>query len=140
MPLLALLTGQDQNEALASIILWEVRAQHGPNWLFLDEPVASLDIGQKLVVMRLAREFAVGGGGVVTVLHDLNLAAMFADVIVVMRQGRVAARGTPSDVMTSDILSQVYDCHLRVSTTPPVGIPYILPHVAGAAGLGSPSG
>jgi len=43
----------------------------------------------------------------------------------------VAARGTPSQVMTSDILSDVYDCHLRVSTAPPVGIPYILPHAAG---------
>ncbi|MDZ7709606.1 MAG: hypothetical protein U5K36_05640 [Roseovarius sp.] len=136
--LLALLTGQDQNEALAAIILWEPRGQHGSNWLFLDEPVASLDIGQQLVVMRLAREFASGGGGVVTVMHDLNLAAMFADVIVVMRQGRVAARGMPSDVMTSDILSQVYDCHLRVSTTPPVGIPDILPHVAGPQASGPP--
>ena len=125
--------GEQQRAQLARVLaqVWEPRGQHGPNWLLLDEPVASLDIGQQLVVMRLARGFAGGGGGVVTVLHDLNLAAMFADVIVVMRQGRVAARGTPSEVMTSDILSDVYDCHLRVSTAPPVGIPYILPHAAG---------
>ena len=49
----------------------------GPRWLFLDEPVAALDIGHQLLVMRLAAAFAEAGGGVVAVLHDLNLTAQY---------------------------------------------------------------
>jgi len=127
--------GEQQRVQLARVLaqVWEPRGGAGANWLFLDEPVSNLDIGQQLVVMRLARDFAAGGGGVVCVLHDLNLAAMFADLVVVMRQGRVAARGAPAEVLTSDILSDVYDCDLRVGTAPPAGIPFVLPHAAGAA-------
>jgi iron complex transport system ATP-binding protein len=84
------------------------------------------------VVVRLARDFAADGGGLICVLHDLNLAAMFADAMVVLRPGRVAARGAPAQVMTSDLLSAVYDCPLRVSATPPGGEPFFLPHAAGA--------
>jgi len=124
--------GEQQRAQLARVLaqVWDPVCGDGVNWLFLDEPVASLDIGQQLTVMRLSRAFARGGGGVVTVLHDLNLAAMFADTILVVSGGAVAARGAPRDVLTSALLSEVYDCPLRVST-PPVGdMPYLLPQAA----------
>ncbi|MET4104365.1 iron complex transport system ATP-binding protein [Roseovarius sp. MBR-78] len=126
--------GEQQRAQLARVLaqVWEPRGTGGgANWLFLDEPVSSLDIGQQLVVMRIARDFAADGGGVICVLHDLNLAAIFADAMVVLRQGCVAAQGAPAQVMTSDLLSAVYDCPLRVSATPPGDAPFILPHAAG---------
>ena len=83
--------------------------------------------------MRLAKEFARAGGGVVAVMHDLNLTAMFADAVCVLDAGRVAATGAPRQVLTSDILSRVYDCDLRVSTPPPDTVPYLLPQASGVA-------
>ncbi|MET4130487.1 iron complex transport system ATP-binding protein [Roseovarius sp. MBR-38] len=126
--------GEQQRAQLARVLaqVWQPHGSDGANWLFLDEPVSSLDIGQQLAVMRIARDFAAGGGGVICVLHDLNLAAMFADAMVVLRQGCVAAQGVPAQVMTSDLLSAVYDCPLRVSIAPPGDVPFILPHAAGA--------
>ncbi|SEL28380.1 iron complex transport system ATP-binding protein [Roseovarius azorensis] len=124
--------GEQQRVQLARVMaqIWEPVGQDGPNWLFLDEPVSSLDIGQQLAIMRLARDFATRGGGVVTVMHDLNLTAMFADSVMVLHNGKVAATGTPRDVLTSAILSRVYDCNLQVSTPPPHGIAYILPQAS----------
>ncbi|MGR3460363.1 MAG: heme ABC transporter ATP-binding protein [Roseovarius sp.] len=124
--------GEQQRAQFARVLaqIWMPRGRHGANWLLLDEPVSSLDIGQQLSVMRLAHGFAAGGGGVVCVLHDLNLAAMFADAIVVMRQGGVAARGTPATVLTSAILSDVYACDIEVGCVPAPGVPFILPQAA----------
>lgn len=125
--------GEQQRVQLARVLaqIWEPVGQDGPNWLFLDEPVSSLDIGHQLSVMRLARDFAARGGGVVAVMHDLNLTAMFADRVFLMQSGRVAATGTPETVITSETLSSVYDCDLAVSTPPRSGMPYLLPQAAG---------
>jgi len=97
--------GEQQRVQLARVLaqIWEPTGADGANWLFLDEPVASLDIGHQLTVMRIARDFAEAGGGVVAVMHDLNLTAMFADVVCVLHAGRVAANGPPSQVLTSTI-------------------------------------
>ena len=131
--------GEQQRVQLARVLaqIWEPTGAAGPNWLFLDEPVASLDIGQQLAVMRIARGFAAQGGGVVAVMHDLNLTAMVADAVCVLASGRVAATGAPREVLTSEILSRVYDCDLRVSTAPAGDAPYLLPQASGdALGLG----
>jgi iron complex transport system ATP-binding protein len=127
--------GEQQRVQLARVLaqIWEPAGAAGPNWLFLDEPVASLDIGQQLAVMRIARDFARQGGGVVAVMHDLNLTAMVADAVCVLAAGRVAATGAPREVLTSEILSRVYDCDLRVSTAPAGEAPYLLPQASGDA-------
>jgi len=125
--------GEQQRVQLARVLaqVWEPVTGDGPAWLFLDEPVSSLDIGHQLTVMRLARDFAARGGGVVAVMHDLNLTAMFAGHVAVMEEGRIAAAGPAPEVLTSSLLSQVYDCTLRINTPPRNGTPYILPHAAG---------
>jgi len=83
------------------------------------------------MVMRRARRFAAEGGGVVTVLHDLNLTAMVADHVILLTEGRLLAAGPPSDVLTDRLLSQAYRCTIRTNQTPPKG-PYLLPQLAGA--------
>jgi iron complex transport system ATP-binding protein len=96
-------------------------------WLFLDEPVASLDIRHQLAIMKLARSFAVSGGGVLAVMHDLNLTAMFADHVVMMRDGRLHAAGSPEEVLTEAHLAAVYGCALSILRDPATGLMRIYP-------------
>jgi len=128
--------GEQQRTQLARVLcqVWEPVLDGRPSWLLLDEPVASLDIGHQLVIMELARRYADAGGGVVAVMHDLNLTALYADQVALMQEGRMVAAGAPGTVLTDEILSRAYGCHLRVNVPPPPGLPYILPHVARLAG------
>ena len=127
--------GEQQRVQLARVLaqVWEPLPDGEPRWLFLDEPVSSLDIAHQLQVMEIARDFAAAGGGVVAVMHDLNLTAMYADRVAVLADGRCLAAGTPDAVMTDATLSRAYGCPLRVGRVPPPGVPFLLPHPAAAA-------
>lgn len=114
--------------ALAQV--WDPIVEGLPCWLLLDEPVASLDIGHQLLVMRLVADFARRGGGVVAVMHDLNLTAMFANRTFLLDQGRVAAAGTPADVLTDALLGAAYRTPVRVNRLPPPGQVFVLPQAA----------
>lgn len=124
--------GEAQRVMLVRVLaqVWSPVADGQPRWLLLDEPVSSLDIVHQLQVMDIARDFARSGGGVVAVMHDLNLTALYADRVAVLAGGQCIATGSPATVLTDAILSQAYGCTLRVSAPPPVGVPYILPHAA----------
>ncbi|MEL7132938.1 MAG: heme ABC transporter ATP-binding protein [Pseudomonadota bacterium] len=124
--------GEQQRVHLARVLaqVWEPRTETGPRWLILDEPVSSLDIAHQLQVMEIARDFARAGGGVLAVMHDLNLTALFADCMILMAGGAIEAVGAPDEVMTDALLSDAYGCPLRVSTPPRQAAPYILPHAA----------
>ena len=126
--------GEAQRVMLARVLaqVWAPVEDGQPRWLLLDEPVSSLDIAHQLQVMEIARDFARTGGGVIAVMHDLNLTALYADRVAVLAEGRRLAFGEPREVLTDDILSRAYGCALRVSSPPPVGVPYILPHAASA--------
>lgn len=123
--------GEQQRVQLARVLVqvWEPVENGSPRWLFLDEPVSSLDIGHQLQIMRIARDFADAGGGVVMVMHDLNLTAMTADSVVLLAQGRLIAQDTPTMTLTSERLSSAYGCTLSVNTVPQSGV-YILPQTA----------
>ncbi|MDF0603292.1 heme ABC transporter ATP-binding protein [Psychromarinibacter sp. C21-152] len=132
-PVQALSGGEQQRVQLARVLLqvWEPVADGAPRWLVLDEPVSSLDIGHQLEVMQIARDYADAGGGVVAVMHDLNLTAMFADRVAMLHDGRVLARGTARDVLRDDVLSRAYGCTLRVDRTPPdPATAFVLPQAA----------
>ena len=77
--------------------------------------------------MRLAKAYASAGGGVVAVMHDLNLTAMYADFMTLLCGGQILACGTPAEVMTDKILSEAYECDLRVNTIPEAQKTYLLP-------------
>lgn len=124
--------GEQQRVQLARVLcqVWAPVLDGVPRYLFLDEPVSSLDIKHQLIIMNIARDFAAKGGGVVAILHDLNLTAMFADRIYVMHRGRLAAAGSPQEVLSDDLLSSVFECKLRVGVPPVAGIPFVLPQSA----------
>ncbi len=124
--------GEAQRVMLARVLaqVWQPVEDGAPRWLLLDEPVASLDIAHQLQVMDVARAFAQAGGGVVAVMHDLNLTALYADAVAILSEGGCLAAGPPAQVMTDAILSKAYGCGLRVSAPPPPGLPFILPQSA----------
>lgn len=120
--------GEQARVHLARVLVqvWEPVTHQGPRWLFLDEPVAALDIGHQLTVMTLARAYADAGGGVVAVMHDLNLSAMFADHIALLLDGRMLAQGAADTVLTDANLSRAYGCAVRVNAVPARG-PWLVP-------------
>lgn len=126
--------GEQARVHLARVLaqVWEPVTDSGPRWLFLDEPVAALDIGQQLTVMRLARRYADRGGAVVAVMHDLNLSSMFADRVALLHAGRLLAHGTPAEVLTDAHLARAYGCALRVNTVPQTPGPWLVPQAVGA--------
>lgn len=121
--------GEQQRAQLARVLTqaWEPISDGSPRWLFLDEPVSSLDIGHQLEVMQIAKSYAERGGGVVAVMHDLNLTAMFADQVAFLHRGRCIASGPPEQVLTDPNLERAYGCQLRVNTTPTPGQTFVLP-------------
>ncbi|MEV0893965.1 heme ABC transporter ATP-binding protein [Promicromonospora sp. NPDC050262] len=101
--------------------------------LLLDEPTAALDVRHTEHVLRHARRRASDGGAVVVVLHDLALAAAWADRVLVLDGGRVAAVGPPAEVLTADLLSRVYEHPVDVVRHPVTGGLLVLPRYAAEA-------
>lgn len=123
--------GEQQRVQLARVLcqVWDPVLDGVPRLLFLDEPVSSLDIRHQLIIMDIARSFAANGGGVIAVLHDLNLAAMYSDRVLVMKSGRLEGIGPPSEVIRTEILQTVFECNLQVGAFPPEGT-FVLPQSA----------
>jgi iron complex transport system ATP-binding protein len=76
--------------------------------LLVDEPTVSLDVRHQLVVMQLLRKAARNGGGVLAVVHDLALAARFADRVLVMQDGRIVAHGAPAETLDPARIAEVF--------------------------------
>ena len=110
----------------ARVALARVLAQRAP-LLLLDEPTAALDLRHQDLVMKVAAEHARTGGGVLVVLHDLNLAALHADRLAVIADGEVVACGPPAEVMDPGLLSEVYQREIDVVAHPRTGTPLVLP-------------
>ncbi|MGN8246659.1 heme ABC transporter ATP-binding protein [Cellulomonas soli] len=98
-----------------------------PGVLLLDEPTAALDIRHQESVLARVRALADEGLAVVVVLHDLSLAAAWADRVVVLHDGQVRADGTPRDVLTADLLGEVYGHPVEVLTRPGTDEVVVLP-------------
>ena len=94
--------GEQQRVSIARVLAQET------DFIFLDEPSSHLDIHHKFALMELLRSLAQGGKGVVAVLHDLDLASKFCERILVLENGRVAALGEPSRVLSEKLLSSVF--------------------------------
>lgn len=89
-------------------------AEHSARLLFLDEPVNGLDLKYQQLVMKIAREWKSTSNAVVAVLHDLNLAAHFADRILMLNHGHQVILDTPEKVLTRENIKNVYDVDVSV--------------------------
>lgn len=89
--------------------------------LLLDEPTAAVDLRHQEVVLGLARAVADAGGAVVVVLHDLELAAAWADRMVMLADGRIRAEGAPEHVLTPELIAEVYQQPVLIHRHPVSG-------------------
>ncbi|OBT15514.1 heme ABC transporter ATP-binding protein [Vibrio sp. UCD-FRSSP16_10] len=94
--------------------------------LFLDEPTSALDLSHQHNTLNLAKEQAEQGACVVAVLHDLNLAAQYADRVVVLNKGNIVADGTPWEVLTSETIKDVYCWSTQILSHPTHQHPVVL--------------
>ena len=113
--------GEWQRVRIARALAQEARA------MVLDEPTTFLDVGHEMAVFELLHRLAREGMAILLVSHQLNLVARFADTMVLLHRGAVAASGPPLDVMRGDILEQVYEWPLVVTRDPAVGAPALVP-------------
>ena len=117
------LSGGQRQRAWISMVLAQ-----GTDLLLLDEPTTFLDLVHQVDVLDLVRELhQQGGRTVVMVLHDLNLAARYADTIITMREGRVVASGPPADVLTPVLLREAFGLEAVVVEDPVTGGPMVVP-------------
>jgi iron complex transport system ATP-binding protein len=86
--------------------------------LLLDEPTSSLDLAHQHGALRIARRMAREGAGVIVVLHDLNLAAEYADRIGVLSRGALLSSGSPRDVLTRETLREAFHIEARIVPAP----------------------
>jgi iron complex transport system ATP-binding protein len=95
--------------------------------LILDEPTAALDPRHQMDVLATVRELVDAGRTAVVVLHDLTLAASFADCVVLLREGRIVAQGSADTVMVPGTLEAAYDVRMLTLTDPTTGRPVVVP-------------
>ncbi len=131
-PVATLSGGERQRARVARALAQEPRA------LALDEPTAALDVSHEMAIWELLRHLARAGTTVLVVTHNLNLAARYADRLVLLHRGRVAAAGTPAQVLTRDTVERVYGWPVRVvphpGPGPDAGAPQVVPLAGEACG------
>ncbi|MEE4278956.1 MAG: heme ABC transporter ATP-binding protein [Halieaceae bacterium] len=102
--------------ARACLQLWRPEGEAGQpsRWLLLDEPTANLDVAHGVAMLESFAARARAGDGVLAVLHDLDLAARFADRVALLAGGELIALGAPAEVLTAERLTRVYGTPIHV--------------------------
>ena len=115
------------------VILAMALAQQ-PKLLLLDEPIVHLDIAHQVEILELVRSLNVERGlTVIAAMHDLNLAALYFDRLVLLKEGRVSADGTPAQVLTEEKIQEAFSASVRVEPHPVIGVPHIVIMPRGSA-------
>ncbi len=102
----------------------------GPGLILFDEPTSSLDLRHQLDVIAAIRRFASRGFAIVTILHDLNIAAMLSGRVIMLSEGRMLADGPPAYIITEHMVRRAFDVAGSVGEVPPHDTPFVLPHRA----------
>ena len=104
--------GQQQRVFLAMTLAQDAEL------VLLDEPTTYLDLNRQAELMGMMRQMQQNGKTVITVLHDLNQACRYCDHLIVMKKGAVMAQGTPDEVMTEELLKDVFDLDVIIYRDP----------------------
>jgi ABC-type cobalamin/Fe3+-siderophores transport system ATPase subunit len=117
------LSGGQRQRAWIALVLAQ-----GTDLILLDEPTTFLDIAYQLDVLELLRDLNQRDGKtIVMVLHDINMAAEYADVLLALKEGQLVAAGTPKDVLNADLIRDVFGIDSHVMDHPVTGQPMCLP-------------
>ncbi|UAW97950.1 heme ABC transporter ATP-binding protein [Halopseudomonas nanhaiensis] len=116
--------GERQRVHLARVLaqVWNVPQP----CLLMDEPTAALDIAHQHLALAAARNVAQRGGAALVTLHDLNLAARYADRVLLLSNGRMAALGTPWEVLQAERIEQIFGVRAQVQQHPAEDRPLII--------------
>ena len=120
-PIEALSGGQRQRVWIAMTL-----AQQTP-LILLDEPTTYLDITHQIEVLNLTKKLHSEGHTVAVVLHDLNLAFRYATHAVLMKEGRIIAQGDPQEIVTAELIQEVFDLESVICDDPCTGTPLVVP-------------
>jgi iron complex transport system ATP-binding protein len=120
--------GERQRVHLARVLaqIWEAQPE-GPRFLLLDEPATGLDLNHQQALFQAVQRFASRGVGVLMVVHDLNLAARYADEVLLLHQGVVVAQGTPDSVFQAGTVQRYFQLAVTVQRHPRHDCPLIIP-------------
>ncbi|GAB5407655.1 MAG: heme ABC transporter ATP-binding protein [Balneolaceae bacterium] len=110
--------------ALAQV--WGSVEKKEPSYLLLDEPLASIDVSHQHKMMRVLRYLSVHQTGILIVVHDLNLAAQYADIIHILKDGKTVVAGSPNEVFTEEIIASAFDYPVSVIPHPKIRCPLII--------------
>lgn len=117
--------GEKQRVHLARVIAQlDNHIQH--KLMFLDEPLNNLDIKHQYKALNIIKKFTKNGNTAIVVLHDLNLAAQFADTVLLMKNGKVSAHGRPHDVFQGPIITEAYNFPCTICKNPVTQNPMII--------------
>ncbi|WP_252178085.1 heme ABC transporter ATP-binding protein [Endozoicomonas sp. 4G] len=119
--------GERQRVHMARVLaqIWE-ESDFGKRYLLLDEPTSALDPAHQQLTLKMARRQAEKGVGVLVILHDLNLAARYSDRLVILKEGGMAAHGTPHEVLTAETVQAVFDVDVTISQHPVHNCPLVI--------------
>ena len=126
--ILSHLSGGERRRALIASVL----AQQ-PQLMLLDEPTSGLDLHHASGIFKLLSSLAQDGPGIVIVTHDINLASLFCDRIIILKNGAIKADGTPNKIITTDIMQSLYGKDILVQQHPTVDRPIIIPAISGVS-------
>ena len=124
---LTLSGGEKQRVQYARVLaqIWE-RPASGFRYLFLDEPLTSLDINYQQEFLQIARELAKEGIVLVAVMHDINLAIQFADKLFFLKEGELVGHGKPKEILSADLIKKVFNIQSTIINNPVTGNPLVI--------------
>ncbi len=119
---LTLSGGEKQRVQFARVLaqIWE-KESNGIRYLFLDEPLNSLDIKYQQAFLKMVKSFADKNTILVAVLHDINLAIQYADNLIFLKEGKLKSQGKPKDILSPALLKEIFDLETSVVQNPSSG-------------------
>jgi iron complex transport system ATP-binding protein len=124
---LTLSGGEKQRVQFARVLaqVWEKPAK-GNRYLFLDEPLTSLDINYQQEFLQIAKEFSLQDTVLIAVMHDINLATQYGDKLFFIKEGSLVGYGSPKEILTEALLHQVFDIKTTIINNPITNNPLVI--------------
>lgn len=120
------LSGGEKQRVHLSRVFAQLQNEIAHKLVFLDEPLNNLDIKHQYKTLEIIKNFTKKANSAIVVLHDLNLAAQYADKVLLMKSGKVAAHGTPEEVFTAENIREAYNFPCTICNHPVTSHPMII--------------